>query len=135
MLLNYWESASACYYLAGNDIGTVTLSNSKKLNALSAALIADLLEAGKTERLRRQSGHLQGRAGVKVWSAGHDVNELPTNGRDPLTYDDPLRQAVRAIHETRMPVIAMSKEASGVGPARWSWPAISSLPPKGRPSR
>jgi methylmalonyl-CoA decarboxylase len=35
------------------------------------------------------------------------VNELPTNGRDPLTYNDPLRQAVRAIHETRMPVIAM----------------------------
>ncbi|MGA7064832.1 MAG: hypothetical protein WB048_00675, partial [Pseudolabrys sp.] len=29
-----------------NDIGTVTLSNSKKHNALSAALIADLLEAG-----------------------------------------------------------------------------------------
>ena len=29
-----------------NDIGTITLNNSRKHNALSAALIADLLEAG-----------------------------------------------------------------------------------------
>ena len=50
---------------------------------------------------------LRAAPGAKVWSAGHDVKELPTNGRDPLTYDDPLRQVVRAIHETRMPVIAM----------------------------
>ena len=45
--------------------------------------------------------------GAKVWSAGHDVRELPTNGRDPLTYHDPLRQAVRAIKETSAPVLAM----------------------------
>jgi methylmalonyl-CoA decarboxylase len=35
------------------------------------------------------------------------VRELPTNGRDPLTYDDPLRRLVRAIQEAPMPVIAM----------------------------
>jgi methylmalonyl-CoA decarboxylase len=45
--------------------------------------------------------------GAKVWSAGHDVRELPTNGRDPLTYDDPLRCVVRAIKESPTPVIAM----------------------------
>jgi methylmalonyl-CoA decarboxylase len=45
--------------------------------------------------------------GAKVWSAGHDVRELPTNGRDPLTYDDPLRRVVRAIQEAPLPVIAM----------------------------
>lgn len=91
-----------------DEIGVVTLSHPEKHNALSAALIADLLEAGK---LLNASGAkvaiLRAEPGVKVWSAGHDVKELPTNGRDPLTYDDPLRQAVRAIHETRMPVIAM----------------------------
>ena len=91
-----------------NDIGTVTLNHPKKHNALSAALIADLLDAG--QKLNGSGAKvviLRAAPGVKVWSAGHDVNELPTNGRDPLTYDDPLRQAVRAIHETRMPVIAM----------------------------
>ena len=45
--------------------------------------------------------------GAKVWSAGHDVRELPTNGRDPLTYNDPLRRVVRAIKEAPMPVIAV----------------------------
>jgi methylmalonyl-CoA decarboxylase len=91
-----------------NDIGIITLNNSKKHNALSAVLIADLLEAGK--KLNASGAKvviLRAVPGVKVWSAGHDVKELPTNGRDPLTYDDPLRQVVRAIHETRMPVIAM----------------------------
>ncbi len=91
-----------------NDIGIITLNNSKKHNALSAALIVDLLDAGK--KLNASGAKvviLRATPGVKVWSAGHDVNELPTNGRDPLTYDDPLRQVVRAIHETRMPVIAM----------------------------
>lgn len=90
------------------EIGTVTLNNPRKHNALSAELIADLLEAGK--KLNASGAKvaiLRAAPGVKVWSAGHDVKELPTNGRDPLTYDDPLRQVVRAIHETRMPVIAM----------------------------
>ena len=45
--------------------------------------------------------------GAKVWSAGHDVRELPTDGRDPLTYDDPPRCVVRAIKESPTPVIAM----------------------------
>ena len=40
---------------------------------------------------------LMAAAGAHVFSAGHDVRELPTNGRDPLTYNDPLRQLVRAI--------------------------------------
>ena len=35
------------------------------------------------------------------------MRELPTNGRDPLTYDDPLRCVVRSIKESPTPVIAM----------------------------
>jgi methylmalonyl-CoA decarboxylase len=35
------------------------------------------------------------------------VKELPTNGRDPLTYHDPLRHAVRMIETHPAPVIAM----------------------------
>ena len=91
-----------------NNIGTVTLNNAKKHNALNAELIADLLEAGiKLNATGAKVVILRAAPGVKVWSAGHDVKELPTNGRDPLTYDDPLRPVVRANHETRMPVIAM----------------------------
>ena len=42
-----------------------------------------------------------------VWSAGHDVAELPGPGRDPLGYEDPLRRVVRAIETLPLPVIAM----------------------------
>ena len=87
---------------------TITLDHPEKHNALSAALIGELLEA-----LAGSAGSgarvivLRAPRGAKVWSAGHDVRELPTNGRDPLTYHDPLRQAVRAIKETPAPVLAM----------------------------
>jgi methylmalonyl-CoA decarboxylase len=50
---------------------------------------------------------LRARPGVKVWSSGHDVYELPAGGRDPLGWDDPLRELVRAIEECPAPVIAV----------------------------
>jgi methylmalonyl-CoA decarboxylase len=89
-------------------VGTITLDHPEKHNALSAALIEDLLEAlawlaGSGARVVV----LRAPRGAKVWSAGHDVRELPTTGRDPLTYHDPLRRAVRAIKETAIPILAM----------------------------
>ncbi len=45
--------------------------------------------------------------GAHIWSAGHDVRELPTDGRDPLTYSDPLRRMVRRIETHPLPIIAM----------------------------
>jgi methylmalonyl-CoA decarboxylase len=93
---------------AEGAVGTITLNHPERHNALNAALIADLLEAlaglaGSGARVVV----LRAPRGAKVWSAGHDVRELPTNGRDPLTYSDPLRRAVRAIQEAPVPVIAM----------------------------
>jgi methylmalonyl-CoA decarboxylase len=89
-------------------VGTITLNHPEKHNALSAALIADLLDAlaGLTASGARVVV-LRAAREVKVWSAGHDVRELPTNGRDPLTYNDPLRRLVRGIKEAPAPVLAM----------------------------
>jgi methylmalonyl-CoA decarboxylase len=90
------------------SVGTITLDHSEKHNALSAELISDLLDA--LTSLTSSGARvviLRAASGAKVWSAGHDVRELPTNGRDPLTYSDPLRRLVRAIQEAPMPVIAM----------------------------
>ena len=50
---------------------------------------------------------LRARAGVKIWSAGHDVDELPEGRRDPLGWYDPLRRLVRTIENHPAPVIAM----------------------------
>jgi methylmalonyl-CoA decarboxylase len=93
--------------LDGN-IGTITLDNPPKHNALGAALIGELLLAlSDLTNAGARAIVLRAYKGAKVWSAGHDVRELPTNGRDPLTYDDPLRRVVRVIKESPTPIIAM----------------------------
>ena len=59
-------------------IGTIILDHLERRNALSTPLVNALVEA-----LTRFSDEdvravvLRARPGVKVWSAGHDVNELP----------------------------------------------------------
>lgn len=92
---------------AENSIGTITL-NHGKVNTLSKQLIEDMcaaLEEMKSASL--QVVILRSVKGAKVFSAGHDVRELPTNGRDPLTYSDPLRHVIREIESHPAPVIAM----------------------------
>jgi methylmalonyl-CoA decarboxylase len=89
-------------------IGTITLDNPSKHNALGAALIGELLVAlSDLTNAGARTIILRAYQGAKVWSAGHDVRELPTNGRDPLTYDDPLRRVVRVIKESPTPIIAL----------------------------
>ena len=89
-------------------IGSITLNHPSKHNCLSEALIRDLCAALETmARNETRAVILRAPAGTSVFSAGHDVRELPTHGRDPLTYNDPLRRAVRAIELFPAPVIAM----------------------------
>ena len=92
--------------LAG--IGVLTLNNPKKLNPLSKELIDELCAA--LEDMRQHEVRvviLRALPGSRVFSVGHDIRELPMNGRDPLTYNDPLRHVVRAIEHIPAPVIAM----------------------------
>jgi hypothetical protein len=91
-----------------NSIGTIVLNNPARHNALSKELIdgiCSVLELMQQEDVRVVV--LRAPAGSKVFSAGHDIRELPTNGRDPLTYDDPLRRVIRTIEHFPAPVIAM----------------------------
>jgi methylmalonyl-CoA decarboxylase len=88
-------------------IGTITLA-APKHNALSAALVAEITEALAALAAQRvRVVVLCAKPGAPVWSSGHDVDELPTDGRDPLGWDDPLPQLIREIEEYRAPVIAM----------------------------
>ena len=63
-------------------IGIITLNSPKKLNALSHALVEEVVSALRNfaERDARVV-ILRARPGVKVWSAGHDVSELPEGRR------------------------------------------------------
>ncbi len=105
-------------------IGTITLDNPAKRNALSEAMVDEIVAALAVFRERRaRAVVLRARAGVTVWSAGHDVGELPEGGRDPLGWDDPLRNLIREIELCPAPVIAMIEGGVWAGPARRCSPA------------
>ncbi|MCB1505926.1 MAG: methylmalonyl-CoA decarboxylase [Hyphomicrobiaceae bacterium] len=89
-------------------IGWITLNHPEKRNALSDELVKAVIDG--LARLAKESCRavvIRAPAGAKVWSAGHDVSELPEGRRDPLGWDDPLRHLVRAIEQHPSPVIAM----------------------------
>jgi methylmalonyl-CoA decarboxylase len=91
-----------------HHVGTLALNNPAKRNALSQVMVTDILAGLKDFKDRKaRVVVLRAAPGAKVWSAGHDVGELPTGGRDPLGWDDPLRHLVREIENISAPVIAM----------------------------
>src|SRR5512142_2809190 len=91
-----------------NSIGTLTLRHTEKRNALSHALIKEIIE-GLENLQKRQARAVVLRApkGAKVWSAGHDINELPKPGRDPLSYHDPLLRVIDTLRRFPAPVLAL----------------------------
>ena len=91
-----------------DSVGTITLNHPEKCNALSRALIEEIIAAlGAFNKQTTRVVILRAAEGTKVWSAGHDVSELPPAHHDPLGWDDPLRQLIRAIDGFPSPVIAM----------------------------
>ena len=89
-------------------VGTIILNHPEKRNALSSPLIESVVKTlDEFAREGVRAVVLRAQPGMKVWSSGHDVAELPEGGRDPLGWDDPLRYLVRAIEELPAPVIAM----------------------------
>lgn len=89
-------------------IGTITLNHDQRRNALSHGLVEEVVAALRSFRESKvRVVILRAKPGSKVWSAGHDVDELPETRRDPLGWDDPLRQLIREIETYPGPVIAM----------------------------
>jgi methylmalonyl-CoA decarboxylase len=90
-----------------DSVAWLTVDN-PPVNALSVALIDALSSAlDDSQPPDIRAVVIRAARGARIYSAGHDVRELPTNGRDPLTYNDPLRQVVRRIETHPVPIIAM----------------------------
>jgi methylmalonyl-CoA decarboxylase len=88
-------------------VGVITINNPSKRNALSKALLSGINAALDDFTTKKISvAILRAAAGIKVWSAGHDVSELP-NDRDPLGYYDSLEETLRKIQTFPAPVICM----------------------------
>src|SRR5271165_3172500 len=91
-----------------DNIATIAFDNYAKRNALSAALITEMLAAFEQFKARDvRAVVLRSAVSEKIWSAGHDVRELPKADADPLPYNDPLEQLLRAVKTFPAPGIAM----------------------------
>jgi methylmalonyl-CoA decarboxylase len=89
-------------------VGVITLDDERRRNALGAQTVNGVITA--LEGLRAggvRAVVLRAAPGMHVWSAGQDIDELPRGGRDPMGYNDPLEQLIRAIRTFPAPVVAM----------------------------
>lgn len=91
-----------------DHVGIIALDHYAKRNALSAEMIAAILAAFEIFKARQvRVVILRSAQNGPVWSSGHSVDELPVADRDPLPYDDPLEQILRAVKCFPAPIIAM----------------------------
>ena len=89
-------------------VGIVTLDDRRKRNAIGARMARGVVDALDSLRARDvRVIVLRAAPGMDVWSAGHDIDELPRGRRDPLGYDDPLEELLRAVRTFPAPVVAM----------------------------
>jgi len=91
-----------------DGVGKITFQNLAKRNCLSSETVAEILSAlDAFEQKQAIAVVIRAPEGSKVWSSGHDVNELPKPGRDPLPYAGPLESLLRRIQEYPGAVIAL----------------------------
>jgi len=87
------------------DIRVATLNRTERRNALSndlLKLVQDAITASPAPRVMI----LQAMIDAPTWSAGHDISEIPTDGRDPLSWSNPLEHTLRVIEHAPFPIIA-----------------------------
>ena len=85
----------------------VEMQHADHFNCLSEEMcreLMDALEKGYADECVGIVLKAQTRRGV--WSAGHDINELPQDGSDPLAFSVPMEQLLRKVQDTPIPVIA-----------------------------
>ena len=89
-------------------VGVITLDDQRKRNAIGARMANGVVAAlASLQAQHARAVVLRAAAGAGVWSAGHDIDELPRGRRDPLGYNDHLEGLLRAIRSFPAPVIAM----------------------------
>ena len=98
MLVNTVIKDRVCY---------VEMQNGKRFNCLSEAMCTDLIAAVK-HGYESECVCIVIKAQVNrgVWSAGHDIKELPQDGSDPLAFYVPMERLLRKVQDTPIPVIA-----------------------------
>ena len=85
----------------------IEMNNPEKLNCLSDQMCRNIVDA-LNYAYESECVAIVIKAQCKhgVWSAGHDIRELPQDGSDPLAYDVPMERMLHRVQEVAIPVIA-----------------------------
>ena len=91
-----------------DNIGIVVMNCPHKLNCFSSEMVAGILRAFETfENARVRVVIIRSYPGAKVWSAGHNIKEIPLDGQDPLYWNVPFEQLLHRVQNCPVPVIGM----------------------------
>lgn len=94
-------------YVCKDRICFITMNNADHFNCLSNEMCNQLMEAIE-KAYKHECVGIVIKAATKrnVWSAGHDIKELPIEGQDPLSFDVPMERLLRKVQDVPIPVIA-----------------------------
>ena len=102
------EQKSLTQHEIAGHIGIVTMNNAKQLNALSSEMVSELLDAlDRFEALEVRAVILRAASGAKVWSAGHNIKEIPLDGQDPVNWNVPFERLLHRVRNFSMPILGM----------------------------
>jgi len=86
------------------------MRNETKYNCLSEELCQEIIGGlQKAYDFECVGVVISARCRNGVWSAGHDIKELPIDGGDPLAFYVPMEKMLRKIQDLPIPVIACVK--------------------------
>ena len=85
----------------------IEMQNPQRLNCLSNEL-CDEIRNGIHEAFKQECCAIVLKAQCRngVWSAGHDIKELPLDGTDPLEFNAPMEKLFHSVQDVPIPVIA-----------------------------
>jgi methylmalonyl-CoA decarboxylase len=93
--------------IVDGNIGVVTISK-PPANPLSESVADTLVDAfDRFERAGVRVAILRSDTRAKIWSAGHDIKEIPLNGQDPITWATAFQRVLHRVRDFPAPVVAM----------------------------
>ena len=92
---------------APGSVVQVTMANAERRNALGPQMLDALLDAVADAGAGPcRAMILRAEPGVTTWSAGYDIEALPLDGADPLTWANPLETLLHEVRSAPFPIIA-----------------------------
>lgn len=90
-----------------DSVVEVTMANAAKRNSLGDRMLDELHTAlTRAEQGGCRALIVRAEPGVSTWSAGYDIEALPVDGSDPLTWTNPLESLLHAVRAAPFPVVA-----------------------------